>query len=161
MPRFLKGERVRHPQFGRGTIRELTGLGSDVKAVIDFESVGQEEGRAALRKSAEGAVMAVTPDEALHVAALARLRLDAAEVERFTEQLNSILSHMAELADADADGVDALAATADWNAPLRDDAPGGDSLRLRPSEMAPGWTAGFFTLPRLPALDGGTPGSNA
>src|SRR5690606_4069770 len=25
-PRFVKGERVRHPQFGRGVIRELTGF---------------------------------------------------------------------------------------------------------------------------------------
>jgi DNA helicase-2/ATP-dependent DNA helicase PcrA len=42
-PRFLKGERVRHPQFGRGVIRELTGLGADVKAVIEFDSVGRKK----------------------------------------------------------------------------------------------------------------------
>ncbi|MEX1184210.1 MAG: UvrD-helicase domain-containing protein [Gemmatimonadota bacterium] len=36
-PRFVKGERVRHPQFGSGVIRELTGLGQDLKAVIDFD----------------------------------------------------------------------------------------------------------------------------
>ena len=103
--------------------------------------------------------MAVTPDEALHVAALARLRLDAGELERFTEQLNSILSHVVELADADADSIDALAAAVDWNAPLRNDQPGGDALLLPPSQMAHGWKGGFFTVPRLPALEGGT-GSN-
>jgi DNA helicase-2/ATP-dependent DNA helicase PcrA len=42
-PRFVKGERVRHPQFGRGTIRELSGFGQDLKAVIDFESVGRKK----------------------------------------------------------------------------------------------------------------------
>jgi DNA helicase-2/ATP-dependent DNA helicase PcrA len=42
-PRFLKGERVRHPQFGRGIIRELSGFGRDLKAVIDFESVGRKK----------------------------------------------------------------------------------------------------------------------
>jgi DNA helicase-2/ATP-dependent DNA helicase PcrA len=42
-PRFLKGERVRHPQFGRGTIRELSGFGDDVKAVIEFERVGRKK----------------------------------------------------------------------------------------------------------------------
>jgi hypothetical protein len=26
-PRFIKGERVRHPEFGAGTIRELSGFG--------------------------------------------------------------------------------------------------------------------------------------
>ncbi|MGQ0814349.1 MAG: ATP-dependent helicase [Gemmatimonadota bacterium] len=42
-PRFVKGERVRHPQFGRGTIRELSGFGQDLKAVIDFEGVGRKK----------------------------------------------------------------------------------------------------------------------
>ena len=42
-PRFLKGERVRHPQFGRGVIRELTGLGRELKAVIDFETYGRKK----------------------------------------------------------------------------------------------------------------------
>ena len=42
-PRFLKGERVRHPQFGRGVIRELTGFGRDVKAVIDFDLAGRKK----------------------------------------------------------------------------------------------------------------------
>ncbi len=42
-PRFVKGERVRHPQFGRGIIRELSGFGGDLKAVIDFESVGRKK----------------------------------------------------------------------------------------------------------------------
>ena len=37
MPRFVKGERVRHPQFGSGIIRELSGLGTNMKAVIDFD----------------------------------------------------------------------------------------------------------------------------
>jgi DNA helicase-2/ATP-dependent DNA helicase PcrA len=42
-PRFVKGERVRHPQFGRGIIRELSGFGRDLKATIDFESVGRKK----------------------------------------------------------------------------------------------------------------------
>jgi DNA helicase II / ATP-dependent DNA helicase PcrA len=42
-PRFVKGERVRHPQFGSGTIRELSGFGQDVKAVIDFETIGRKK----------------------------------------------------------------------------------------------------------------------
>jgi DNA helicase-2/ATP-dependent DNA helicase PcrA len=42
-PRFVKGERVRHPSFGRGIIRELTGFGQDLKAVIDFDAVGRKK----------------------------------------------------------------------------------------------------------------------
>lgn len=43
LPRFIKGEIVRHAQFGRGTIRELSGFGLDLKAVIEFESVGRKK----------------------------------------------------------------------------------------------------------------------
>jgi DNA helicase II / ATP-dependent DNA helicase PcrA len=42
-PRFIKGERVRHPEFGAGTIRELSGFGRDLKAVIEFEEVGRKK----------------------------------------------------------------------------------------------------------------------
>ena len=42
-PRFVKGERVRHPQFGKGVIRELSGFGHDLKATIDFESSGRKK----------------------------------------------------------------------------------------------------------------------
>jgi DNA helicase II / ATP-dependent DNA helicase PcrA len=42
-PRFVKGERVRHPQFGRGVIRELTGFGQELKAVIEFDGVGRKK----------------------------------------------------------------------------------------------------------------------
>jgi len=41
-PRFVKGERVRHPTFGRGVIRELSGFGRDLKATIEFEAVGRK-----------------------------------------------------------------------------------------------------------------------
>jgi DNA helicase II / ATP-dependent DNA helicase PcrA len=40
VPRFVKGERVRHPQFGRGTIRELSGFGRDLRATIAFDEAG-------------------------------------------------------------------------------------------------------------------------
>ncbi|HSJ08596.1 MAG TPA: 3'-5' exonuclease, partial [Longimicrobiales bacterium] len=42
-PRFVKGERVRHPQFGRGVIRELSGFGLDLKAVIEFDTIGRKK----------------------------------------------------------------------------------------------------------------------
>jgi DNA helicase-2/ATP-dependent DNA helicase PcrA len=40
--RLVKGTRVRHPQFGSGTVLELSGFGADVRATIDFESVGRK-----------------------------------------------------------------------------------------------------------------------
>ena len=43
-PRYVKGERVRHKLFGDGSIAELSGVGREVKAVIDFDdqSVGRK-----------------------------------------------------------------------------------------------------------------------
>ncbi len=43
VPRFVKGERVRHPEFGRGTIRELSGFGPDLKATIEFDGAGRKK----------------------------------------------------------------------------------------------------------------------
>jgi DNA helicase-2/ATP-dependent DNA helicase PcrA len=42
-PLYVKGERVRHPQFGGGTILELSGFGNDLKAVIDFDKTGRKK----------------------------------------------------------------------------------------------------------------------
>src|SRR6266513_3262596 len=43
-PRYVKGERVKHKLFGDGSIAELSGVGREVKAIIDFddESVGRK-----------------------------------------------------------------------------------------------------------------------
>ncbi len=41
--RLVKGARVRHPQFGGGTVAELTGVGADVRATIDFDSIGRKK----------------------------------------------------------------------------------------------------------------------
>ncbi|MDB4947383.1 MAG: ATP-dependent helicase PcrA [Gemmatimonadetes bacterium] len=41
-PSMNKGARVRHPSFGPGTVVELTGVGTEVKAVIDFDSIGRK-----------------------------------------------------------------------------------------------------------------------
>jgi len=43
-PRYVKGERVKHKLFGDGSIAERSGVGREVKAVIDFddETIGRK-----------------------------------------------------------------------------------------------------------------------
>ena len=41
-PSLRKGARVRHPTFGGGTVAALSGYGSEVKASIDFDTVGRK-----------------------------------------------------------------------------------------------------------------------
>jgi aspartyl-tRNA(Asn)/glutamyl-tRNA(Gln) amidotransferase subunit C len=53
--------------------------------------------------------MAITRDEVLHVAALARLELSDEEVERFQEQLNAILEAVGKVAELDLTNVEPTA----------------------------------------------------
>jgi DNA helicase II / ATP-dependent DNA helicase PcrA len=43
LPPLNKGARVRHPQFGAGTVMALDGFGVGVRAVIDFDGVGRKK----------------------------------------------------------------------------------------------------------------------
>jgi len=49
--------------------------------------------------------MKLTPEQVEHVALLGRIRLTEEERERFTTQLNSILSYFAQLQELDTTGV--------------------------------------------------------
>jgi len=53
--------------------------------------------------------MAISRDEVLHVARLARLELSEDELGRFAEQLNAILEAVGKVAELDLDGVDSTA----------------------------------------------------
>jgi len=53
--------------------------------------------------------MALTSEEVLHIAHLARISLSQAEVEQFTAQLSGILDHFAALAAVDTEGLEPTA----------------------------------------------------
>jgi aspartyl-tRNA(Asn)/glutamyl-tRNA(Gln) amidotransferase subunit C len=98
--------------------------------------------------------VAVQNDDVRRIAELARLRLDDAEIEKFTVQLNSILAHMDALAELDAEAAQAEAqAGPEAGAPLRSEAVRPDALHRAPADLATGWRDGFFVVPRLAAQD--------
>ena len=41
-PRYVRGERVRHPRFGTGTITRLSGFGGDLKVAVKFDAEGEK-----------------------------------------------------------------------------------------------------------------------
>ncbi|MBI4538307.1 MAG: UvrD-helicase domain-containing protein [Gemmatimonadetes bacterium] len=43
LPRFVKGERVLHLQFGAGRVVGMEGFGRDLKVVVDFDAVGRKK----------------------------------------------------------------------------------------------------------------------
>jgi aspartyl-tRNA(Asn)/glutamyl-tRNA(Gln) amidotransferase subunit C len=97
--------------------------------------------------------MTVRREDVLHVARLARLRLSDEEIALFTVQLNDILAHVAELAALDTATVPPVLGAAEWPAPLRTDEPGPDPLAFDSTKLSTHNEAGFFTVPRLAALD--------
>ena len=96
--------------------------------------------------------MAVSREEVLYIAQLARLELTPEELERFTPQLNRVLDHAAERAEVDVGGVAPVGGVGEWRAPLSPDEPAGQVLGIPPRQLSDYWAAGFFTVPRLPAL---------
>ena len=91
--------------------------------------------------------MAITRDEVLHVARLARLELTEEEVERFTEQLSAILEAVAKVSELDLSEVEPTAHPLDvvnvWAADeARPSLSHDDALA-----HAPDREAGFFKVP--------------
>ena len=67
--------------------------------------------------------MAITRDEVLHVARLARLELSDEEVERFQEQLSAILEAVGKVAELDLSDVEPTAHPLDLSNTWADDEP--------------------------------------
>jgi aspartyl-tRNA(Asn)/glutamyl-tRNA(Gln) amidotransferase subunit C len=91
--------------------------------------------------------MAITRDEVLHVARLARLELTDDEVERFTEQLSAILEAVAKVSELDLSDVEPTAHPLDLVNVWAEDEP---RPSLAPDEAlanAPDRHGGFFKVP--------------
>jgi len=95
----------------------------------------------------------VTAKEVAAVAALARLELDPGELERMARELSSILEHVRVLQNVRVPNENVSGDVIEWPAPLRDDVPGADPLQFPVRELSKDWQNGFFTVPRLAALD--------
>ena len=96
--------------------------------------------------------MPISVEEVKHIAALARLELDEAEVARYCQQLSAILDHMAKLRELAADDLPADAGPAEAGPALRADEsrPGLDHSILLAN--APETEDGQFKIP--PVFEG-------
>lgn len=93
--------------------------------------------------------MAITREEVLHVARLARLSLSDAEAERFQEQLGNILSYIKQLDALDTRDVVPTSHAVEMGTPFRDDSvhPFGDKEAILAN--APDREGDFFRVPRI------------
>ena len=93
--------------------------------------------------------MSVSEHDVRHIAALARLGLDAERVPALVAELNGILAHMDVLSKVDTSVVDAVEGVGTGGMPLREDG-GAPYPMARPREsFAPEMRDGFFLVPRL------------
>ena len=93
--------------------------------------------------------MALTREEVLHVAELARLSLSPGEIELFTGQLNEILAYVEKLQELDTRGVAPLAHVIPLGNVFREDQVL-ESLPLDAAlENAPAREDGNFLVPRI------------
>jgi len=93
--------------------------------------------------------MAVTIQDVEHVAKLARLRFTDAEAERFTHQLNEILSYVEKLNEIDTSAVEPLSHVIDVQNVLREDRILPSLPREEALMNAPENTGRFFKVPKV------------
>ena len=85
-------------------------------------------------------------DQVLHVARLARLKLDEQEVERLAGELSGVLAHVAKIGEVAAAGVAPTAHVALAESPLRADAPGESLSREEALAAAPRREQEYFVV---------------
>jgi aspartyl-tRNA(Asn)/glutamyl-tRNA(Gln) amidotransferase subunit C len=93
--------------------------------------------------------MAVTREDVLRVAELARLGVDAARADELTQELSSILSHMEVLSHVDTSTVPITAGVGAGGTPLRPDVGVPCAIISAVASVAPAMRDGFFIVPRL------------
>jgi aspartyl-tRNA(Asn)/glutamyl-tRNA(Gln) amidotransferase subunit C len=93
--------------------------------------------------------VAITREETLHVARLARLTLSDAEADRLREQLGKLLDYMKQLDRLDTRDVVPTSHAVDVGTPFRDDTvrPFGDREALL--RNAPDRAGDYFRVPRI------------
>jgi len=93
--------------------------------------------------------VAVTREDVLHIAELARLGVDAARADELTAELSAILAHMEVLSQTDTSSVPTTAGIGAGGTPLRPDVGVPPLMEGTLESFAPSMRDGFFIVPRL------------
>ena len=93
--------------------------------------------------------MSVDTATVRHIAKLARIAMNDAEVEALVPELNNILGWVEQLAEVNTDGVEPLTAVIDNRLRLRDDHVTNGNCRDAILANAPDAEHGFFAVPKV------------
>lgn len=94
--------------------------------------------------------MAITKDEVLYIANLARIKMSEEEVEKFTSQLDKILEYINKLNEIDTTEVEPLSHIEEISNVMREDRVSNESFTSKEAlEMAPDKEGDFFRVPKV------------
>jgi aspartyl-tRNA(Asn)/glutamyl-tRNA(Gln) amidotransferase subunit C len=93
--------------------------------------------------------MSVSPEQARHIAKLARIAMSDEELARLVPELNNILGWVEQLSEVDTNGVEPLTAVIDQKLRLRDDVVNDGNIRDEVLANAPEAQHGFFAVPKV------------
>lgn len=99
--------------------------------------------------------MAVTKEDVLHIAQLARLGVDAERAEELTRELSAILAHMEVLSQVETAGASTASPVGALGTPLRPDVGVTPDMSGTLESFAPLMRDGFFIVPRLATHEDG------
>jgi aspartyl-tRNA(Asn)/glutamyl-tRNA(Gln) amidotransferase subunit C len=91
----------------------------------------------------------ITDDDVRHVAKLARLALPEAKLKKLTQQLESILEYVAQIATVDTSGVEPMAHALPLHNVLRDDVVQPGLPLEKVLQNAPDTDGPFFKVPKI------------
>jgi aspartyl-tRNA(Asn)/glutamyl-tRNA(Gln) amidotransferase subunit C len=100
--------------------------------------------------------VAVTREDVLHIAELARLGVDTARADELTKELSAILSHMEVLSQVDTSSVPPAVGIGAAGTPLRPDVGAPALMSETLASLAPAMRDGFFIVPRLASHEDST-----
>ena len=93
--------------------------------------------------------MALDKDAVAHVARLARVRLDEAELAPLAAEMSQIVDWFEQLIEVDTDNVEPMTGVASMRLPMRDDEVTDGECREAILGNAPRSEKGFFTVPKV------------
>ncbi|MGH7534996.1 MAG: Asp-tRNA(Asn)/Glu-tRNA(Gln) amidotransferase subunit GatC [Gemmatimonadales bacterium] len=99
--------------------------------------------------------MSIGREEVLHVARLAELAVQEAELDRLVAQMNRIVDYVAQLDAVPGDRIAEPFLAGPEAAALREDVPGPVPLARPPAAIAPEFRDGYFLVPRHGAMEDG------
>jgi aspartyl-tRNA(Asn)/glutamyl-tRNA(Gln) amidotransferase subunit C len=97
--------------------------------------------------------MNIGSDQVLHVAKLAEIGVEPAELPKLVEQFNRIVDYVAQLDEVPSDPRVEPFLAGPETAPLREDVVNSAPLARAPAAFAPEFADGFFLVPRHGAME--------